>query len=106
MKSEFQYGNVFLKFDGKPSEEIRDSMKANRFRWNPREKHWWRNIYSGAADFIAYLHKTLEPNKPDGKCWGCDEPGWFRNHGAATPVYCDSCNEAFKNKREARFSSK
>jgi len=106
MKFRFDYGNVFLEFDGKPSEEIRDAMKANRFRWNPVEKHWWRRVYSGVADFIAYLQKTLEPNKPDGKCWGCGEPGWFRNYGAATPVYCDSCNEAFRKKREARLSSK
>lgn len=33
-------------------------------------------------------------------CWICNDPnGQFRNLGAATPVWCDACNEKEQAKR-------
>lgn len=48
-----------------------------------------------------------------GPCWICKDPaGYFRNLGAATPVWCDKCFAAEKEKtqtvaniRFTRFSS-
>ena len=34
-------------------------------------------------------------------CWECRRPeGKFRAHGAATPVYCDTCNAKFEQRRQ------
>ena len=80
-----------ITFDAKPSAPIISALKANGFRWNRRS--WWRGRVTGFADFLAWLDKELNPGRPDGKCWKCGDPnGFFRNHGAATPVYCAKCH--------------
>ena len=65
------------------------------FRWSPAGGFWWRARVSGAADFLAALHRKIGPRRPDGACWGCQSPdGYFRPQGAAAPVYCDACHKA------------
>src|SRR5262245_58874982 len=91
-------GRVSVMFTDKPEERIRDMMKRNGFRWS-REGFWYRLRVEGFADFLAALRRALEPGKPDGACWVCKSPeGFFRPYGAATPVYCDECHAAIKQK--------
>jgi len=85
-------GQVTVTFDAKPADNIRAMLKAHGFRWAPGAGFWWRRRVEGAADFLAALDRRLNPGKPDGACWSCKNPdGFFRPHGAATPVYCNEC---------------
>ena len=43
---------IELYFDGKPSEEIREVLKANGFRWAKFNKAWYTKDTSKARDFI------------------------------------------------------
>lgn len=45
-------GRVQFRFDGKPSEEIRNILKAHRFKWSPFRKTWVRQI-TGNGLFAA-----------------------------------------------------
>ena len=99
-----QCGMVTITFDGKPSEAVRRALKGNRFRWCPSSQYWWKQGGEW-ADFVHSLDKMMDREtgfapKPDGECWECGAPGRFRNHGAATPVHCDSCHATHVAERE------
>ena len=85
-------GNVTLTFSDKPSDAVRQILRSHGFRWSPAAGNWWRRKVTGAADVIGAIDSALNSGRPDGACWKCGAPGRFRNHGAATPVYCDACN--------------
>jgi hypothetical protein len=92
-----------LTFNEKPLEAIRSLLKGAGFRWSPSAGCWWRRGVRGAADFITALDKRLGPRKPDGACWTCGAAeGYFRPYGAATPVYCDRCQELRRQQERAR----
>jgi len=61
-----KYNSYELKFDGKPSQEIRDLLKASGYRWNKAKGIWY-----GYADISAKLNaeQTEQPTeqKTDGK---------------------------------------
>jgi hypothetical protein len=87
-----QFANgVTVRFPEKPPEAIRSMLKANGFRWG--NGCWYRRTIKGAADFLTALERKCRPaGTPDAPCWTCKDPaGFFRNQGAATPVYCDAC---------------
>jgi hypothetical protein len=82
-----------ITFPAKPSAAVRAMLKGAGFRWSSAGGFWWRRGCKGAADFIAALDRKMNPGRPDGACWRCQSPqGFFRPHGAATPVYCDVCH--------------
>ncbi len=84
---------VAVRFSEKPPESVRAILKSHGFRWSPRSKEWTRNRVAGAADMLTAIDKALRPpGEPDGRCWRCKRPGWFRNRGAAAPVLCDHCD--------------
>lgn len=88
-------GGVEIRFSAKPAADIRAMLKANGFRWSPANGVWWRRRIAPVGDFLDALQRKLNPRKPDGACWRCQSPdGYFRPHGAATPVFCDTCHEA------------
>ncbi len=92
---------VRIKFSDKPDERIRSMLKANGFRWSPSAGEWWRVRIAGAADFLMALDRALNPGRPDGACWTCKAPeGYFRNYGAAAPVYCDACEAKHRARSE------
>ena len=87
--------DVRITFPGKPDERVRSLLKSHGFRWSPSAGCWWRNRVTGAADVLGALERMLSPRKPDGACWRCQSPeGYFRNQGAAAPVWCDACSAA------------
>lgn len=45
-----QYNNLEIYFDGKPSEAVRDALKAHRFRWHSVKRCWYGY---GAEESIA-----------------------------------------------------
>ena len=93
MRYTIDHGQVTVAFDGKPPEKVRQTLKANGFRWSPGAGFWWRRRVTGAADVITAISKMVGPKIPDGPCWSCKAPeGYFRPRGAATPVLCDDCN--------------
>jgi len=90
--------DVRIRFSDKPDARIRAMLKANGFRWSPAGKEWWRSRLAGTADFLTALERAIGPRRPDGPCWVCKAPaGYFRPYGAATPVYCDACQEAMNS---------
>jgi hypothetical protein len=97
MKATIDYQGRAIEFDGKPSAEVRQILKANGFRWSPQARYWWR-ARGASWDFVPYLEQQIrkdngEPKPPDGACWHCKSPdGYFRARGAATPVLCDACH--------------
>lgn len=36
-----QYGSLEITFDSKPSQEVRDALKANKYRWNGKKGVWY-----------------------------------------------------------------
>ena len=88
---ELQCGGEVVRFAAKPPAEVLFALKANGYRWNPREKAWWRRRAGQYADLLAWIDRKLNPDRPAGRCWQCGEPGRFRPRGAACPVLCDEC---------------
>ena len=96
--------DVRIKFSDKPDVRVRGILKANGFRWSPFAGQWWRSRVAGAADFLDALRKAIGPRRPDGACWACNSPeGYFRNYGAAAPVYCDACEARRRAPAPDRF---
>ena len=63
--------------------------------------------YYGRGRGVEHAHqcRNQQPTAPDGKCWQCGSPdGYFRNLGAATPVWCESCWQPERKKYAARFA--
>jgi len=90
MTIKIDFTNNTIRFDDKPSAEVIQALKYNRYRWNPRDKYWYGGKPSNG--FFQWLDKQMNPDRPDGECWHCGAPnGKFRNRGAATPVLCDGC---------------
>lgn len=56
-------GRVQIVFDGKPSAEIRELLKANGFRWAPSEGAWQRLLNDhgrSAAEYVTNKIKDME----------------------------------------------
>lgn len=97
------HGQITVKFPDKPSEAVRTSLRANKFRWSGTGQYWYR-LGGAYADFISALERMMDREAgtrtpPDGKCWKCDAPGWMRRYGAATPVHCDKCHSEHMEKQ-------
>lgn len=89
--------DVRIQFSAKPDARVRAMLKVHGFRWSPAAGLWWRKRVAGAADVLLALRRLIGPRKPDGACWRCQSPeGYFRPHGAATPVHCDACHAALQ----------
>lgn len=66
------YHSVEVKFDEKPSEEIRNILKANKFRWNGKRRVWYgktsqdtitdalENAYKSAENAVVETETTVE----------------------------------------------
>jgi hypothetical protein len=90
-----------ITFPSKPDERVRACLKAHGFQWSPSMGCWWKRGFIGLADIVTALDRLTMPRKPDGDCWRCQSPdGYFRNRGAATPVWCDACHAAIKAAEE------
>ena len=53
-----EYGSLEIKFDGKPSETVRDVLKANKFRWHKQKKVWYGK--ADRADIVKALRAAYE----------------------------------------------
>lgn len=94
-----------FKFAEKPPEAIRNILKGYGYRWSPAGQVWYAHRATGYANCCAALdaYIRIQSGAPDGQCWECQSPqGFFRNYGAATPVYCDACH-AKHNKPTSPF---
>ena len=88
-----------VQFDAKPSEAMRTALRCQGFRWNPQSRTWYARRWTAAGiEALEDLDRRErgEPRPPDGPCWRCKAPGYFRAYGAATPVYCDACEDHAK----------
>ncbi len=47
-----------LMFDGKPSGEIRKTLKKNGFRWSPKQGAWQRQLTANARFTLRFMLKT------------------------------------------------
>ena len=53
-----EHGSLEITFDGKPSAEVRDALKANKFRWHGKNKVWYG--YGDRAAIRDALHAAYE----------------------------------------------
>lgn len=53
-----EYGSLEIKFDGKPSEAVRDVLKANKFRWHKQKQIWYGR--ADRADIVQALRAAYE----------------------------------------------
>ena len=51
---------IRLLFNGKPSEEVRNILKHNGFRWSPRNQAWQRQLNRNGKVAVKYVLETLE----------------------------------------------
>ena len=93
---------VNITFDAKPDQTIINALKANGFRWQPVEKFWYKSRGEW-ADFVGWLDKQFNPERPDGDCWVCKQPGKLRSFGAATPVLCETHYQAELEHRRTKY---
>lgn len=49
-----------LVFDGKPSEEVRDLVKKNGFKWSPKNNAWQRQLTENAKYSLSRIKPELE----------------------------------------------
>ena len=47
-----------LLFEGKPSEEVRQTLKRNGFRWSPKQGAWQRQLTANARSALRFMLKT------------------------------------------------
>lgn len=64
-----EYGSIEVKFNEKPSEAIRDVLKANKFRWNGKRQVWYGKTtheeIMGALDKVYSAENTkADKTKP------------------------------------------
>ena len=60
-----QYNSIEISFQGKPSEEIREALKALRFRWHGQKKVWYG--YSTEEAARAAIEGKTAPDQPKAK---------------------------------------
>lgn len=53
-----EYGSIEVKFEEKPSESIRDVLKANKFRWNGKRQVWYGKTTH--EEILGALDKAYE----------------------------------------------
>ena len=76
IKHNQRLNGVEIHFSGKPSEEVRDNLKASGFRWSKFNKCWYANISDNtvatAASYGA-LPESLTPVPPEMEEWEGEE---------------------------------
>ena len=61
------YGSIEVKFSEKPSEAIRDVLKANKFRWNGKRQIWYgKTTHEAIREALdkAYAEEKADKTKP------------------------------------------
>ena len=58
-----QYGSLEITFDGKPSQAVRDALKANKFRWNGKKGVWYGK--TDQQTIVDALDKAYQPKAAD-----------------------------------------
>ena len=53
-----QYGSLEITFDSKPSQEVRDALKTNKYRWNGKKGVWYGK--TDQKTIVDALHTAYE----------------------------------------------
>lgn len=56
-------------FDGIPSQEIRNALKKNGYRWSPKNKAWQRKLTTNALYSVGNLYEILNISKDSVKAY-------------------------------------
>jgi len=63
---EIDFRRSEIRFSEKPSAKVLSALKANRFRWNPADKCWYRANWVGLPNgFCDYIVGLCEGGKPE-----------------------------------------
>lgn len=57
-----QYGSLEITFNSKPSQEVRDALKANKYRWNGKKGVWYGK--TDQKTIVDALDKAYQPEVP------------------------------------------
>ena len=83
-----------MTFDGKPSVEVRNTLKRYGYRWSPSGGYWWLRCKSADHHLAATRAVELAEKGNHGTCEKCKaKPGRYRNLGwnEAERLLCDDC---------------
>ena len=58
-----EHGSLEISFEGKPSEQVRDVLKTNKFRWHRAKKVWYG--YADRAEIVNALRAAYETEADD-----------------------------------------
>jgi hypothetical protein len=61
---------IQLIFDDKPSEDVRDVLKSNGFRWSPRFSAWQRHLNSNGKYAVEKVLEILKDTAKEGRLIG------------------------------------
>ena len=61
VKSNKEINRIQIFFDGKPAEDVRDQMKANAFKWSPKEGAWQRQLNDNAYRAMDHID-AIQPS--------------------------------------------
>ena len=63
IRSNEQYGSLEITFDSKPSQEVRDALRANKYRWNGKKGVWYGK--TNQQTIVDALDKAYQPKTAD-----------------------------------------
>mgnify|MGYP007037213481 CR=1 FL=1 len=94
-----EYGSLEIKFDGKPSEAVRDALKSMRFKWHSLKKIW----YGFADEQTARKDKSESRGRASLNSKGEQEHGADINYGnvPGDDTADKQVNEAYKKRCRA-----
>ncbi len=94
MKAEYDGRQSIMKFDGKPSAAIRDTLKSYSYRWSPAGMYWYCFKCSADKHIAATRAVELVEKGSHGTCQKCKAaPGRYRRMGWNEPemLLCEKC---------------
>lgn len=96
MQSELNHGYSTIKFDAKPSAQVRDTLKTYGYRWSPAGGHWYAKA-NADKHLAATRAVTLAEHGTHGPCQKCGAAtARYRRLGWNEPELrlCDKCCNA------------
>lgn len=80
-----QYGSLEITFDSKPSQEVRDALKANKYRWNGKKGVWYGK--TDQKTIVDALHTAYEAEaNPEESSSKTPEKAVVKNQALGLPV--------------------
>lgn len=108
-----EFGTLEIRFDGKPSEAVRNALKENKFRWHNKKKVWYGKadrdtivsaldkVYAGEKEALEKAGEALRKSKEDMKAWRESiTPKQDAQEPAAEPTFAEIFESATREEKD------